>query len=158
VGGVPRAAGDKGACLLLGFALRVPPSALTCCFAVQSKPLPLDEDLPGMGQFYCDVTGCVLRSEAAARGAPADGFALCCVRRRHFENAAALATHMKCKTYRKLCVAAARSAHAACGVCTDAPPPRRLRALTQQPAPHTQRDAELAVGMAAPDNGPRLRR
>ena len=26
---------------------------------MQSKPLPLDEDLPGMGQFYCDVTGCV---------------------------------------------------------------------------------------------------
>jgi hypothetical protein len=24
----------------------------------QSEPPPLDEDLPGMGQFYCNVTGC----------------------------------------------------------------------------------------------------
>ena len=59
-----------------------------------------------MGQFYCDVTGCVVARLAAACRAPAERFALCCVRRRHFENAAALATHMKCKTYRKLCVGA----------------------------------------------------
>jgi hypothetical protein len=30
---------------------------LTGRAAAQSKPAELDEDLPGMGQFYCDVTG-----------------------------------------------------------------------------------------------------
>ena len=24
----------------------------------QAKPLPLNEDLPGLGQFYCNVSGC----------------------------------------------------------------------------------------------------
>ena len=68
----------------------------------QSKPLPLDEDLPGMGQFYCDVTGCVCALGSRGGGARLSGGYCTC--RRHFENAAALGTHMKSKEYRKKCV------------------------------------------------------
>jgi hypothetical protein len=67
---------------------------------------------------------------------------------------------MKCKAYKKQCVAlAGRAVHAQRRflTCAAARVHRRLRALTQKPAPHSQRDAELAAGMAAPDNGPRLR-
>ena len=77
----------------------------------QSKPLPLDEDLPGMGQFYCDVTGCVCAWGSRDGAAWLSGGY--CARRRHFENAAALGTHMKSKEYRKKCVPRPRL-HARC--------------------------------------------
>ena len=61
-------------CVVLGlWACKLASGAdLRFCRA-QSKPLPLDEDLPGMGQFYCDVTGHVQRGAAvAAPCMPAD--------------------------------------------------------------------------------------
>lgn len=70
----------------------------------------VDEDLPGLGQFYCAVTG------------------------RHFESADALARHQRTKEHK-----------------------RRLKRLLNDPAPHSQADADAAAGKGKPDNGPRLR-
>jgi len=84
------------------------------------------------------------RRRAYARGAA----------RRHFENAAALARHLKTKAYKKQCV----SRRACPGlVPLLTPSPARLRLLTHGPAPHVQADAEQAAGCGRPDNGPRLR-
>uniref|UniRef100_A0A6N2KWM9 C2H2-type domain-containing protein n=1 Tax=Salix viminalis TaxID=40686 RepID=A0A6N2KWM9_SALVM len=70
--------------------------------------LPLDEDLPGMGQYYC----------------------LHCDR--YFANVTVRDEHFKTKRHRK-----------------------RVKQM-MGPAPHTQLDADLAAGMGAPDNGPKL--
>lgn len=75
----------------------------------QSAPPPLDEDLPGMGQFYCNVTGCVgccFHLCAAARRQPAGAR----TSRRHFESADALARHERTKAYKKQCVQRRRTA------------------------------------------------
>ncbi|XP_068640719.1 uncharacterized protein [Aristolochia californica] len=74
----------------------------------ESNPLPLDQDLPGMGQYYC----------------------LHCDR--YFSNVSVRDDHFRSKRHKK-----------------------RVK-LMDGPAPHTQLDAELAAGMAPPDNGPKL--
>mmetsp|Transcript_11588 Transcript_11588/g.42373 ORF Transcript_11588/g.42373 Transcript_11588/m.42373 type:complete len:138 (+) Transcript_11588:189-602(+) len=73
-------------------------------------PRQLDEDLPGLGQFYCSVTA------------------------RYFETADALEKHKRTKHYK-----------------------RTLKKLRDGPRPHNQLDADMAAGMGAPDNGPKLR-
>ena len=68
---------------------------------------PLNDDLPGSGQFYC--VPCA----------------------RYFTDGGALAAHNKTKPHKRK-------------VKEFGPGSER---------PHTQRDAELAAGMGAPDNG-----
>jgi hypothetical protein len=65
----------RGLCLLT--------SVPACVPSLQSEPPPQDEDLPGMGQFYCNVTGCAhgMRSSisTAQRGGRARQAATACM-------------------------------------------------------------------------------
>ena len=107
---------------------------------------PLDEDLPGLGQHYCNISGrarrvppprgplhrpargpelahtCDTPSAARARRPPA------CARSRFFQSAEALATFRTTKAYKRL-----------------------LKRRAEQP--HTQADADAAAGMGRPHNG-----
>ena len=74
---------------------------------VRSVHQPLNDDLPGSGQFYC----------------------VCCAR--YFTDAGALEAHNKTKPHKRKMKEFGRNSE----------------------RPHTQRDAEMAAGMGAPDNG-----
>ncbi|KAK1283992.1 hypothetical protein QJS10_CPB21g00320 [Acorus calamus] len=91
-----------------------------------SKPLPVDEDLPGMGQFYC----------------------LHCDR--YFANVLVRDDHFRTKLHKKRAKQMNKVFEA-----DDAQIPRIKRRREEQP-PHTQLDADLAAGMGMPDNGPKL--
>ncbi|RZC70511.1 hypothetical protein C5167_033649 [Papaver somniferum] len=108
------------------------------------KPvLPLDDDLPGMGQFYC----------------------LHCDR--YFANVSVRDDHFNTKKHKK------RLAPNACStLCLKQLWISRVIVTSsvmmmwfhmvecvkfmKGPAPHTQLDADIAAGMGMPDNGPKL--
>jgi hypothetical protein len=111
----------------------------------------MDEDLPGMGQFYCELSGLLLCRVCAPRAAPQStvssalqhaltSLVACPCRSlagvetgKWFVDAKALAAHKKSRFYKM-----------------------RVKEL-KGAAPHSQRDAEAAVGLGV-DNGPKLGR
>ncbi|XP_039683448.1 zinc finger protein 593 isoform X1 [Medicago truncatula] len=94
------------------------------------KPLPLDEDLPGMGQHYC----------------------LHCDR--FFASVAVRDEHFKTKKHRrreKTCRCCSMKSISDGGESAQ----KSVKQMMGD-APHTQLDADLAGGMGMPDNGPKL--
>ncbi|KAI5665260.1 hypothetical protein M9H77_24583 [Catharanthus roseus] len=112
----------------------------------EDKPLPIDEDLPGMGQYYC----------------------LHCDR--YFANVAVRDEHFKTKKHRKRHVNGALvrmdqqlqacyligSSYSDCTSQVAITSAYGGVKIMNGPAPHTQLDADLAAGMGMPDNGPKL--
>ncbi|KAJ6871098.1 zinc finger protein 593 [Populus alba x Populus x berolinensis] len=104
---------------------------------MKEATLPLDEDLPGMGQYYCLHCEYVkdffllFNNFAALLWLLSFSFKTN-LGSRYFANVSVRDEHFKTKRHKK-----------------------RVKQM-MGPAPHTQLDADLAAGMGAPDNGLKL--
>ncbi|KAK4386379.1 Zinc finger protein [Sesamum angolense] len=98
----------------------------------ERKQLPVDEDLPGMGQYYC----------------------LHCDR--YFASVAVRDEHFKTKRHRKRVTWILANSLLLSSLGNKSFLGQDGFEANDGPAPHTQLDAELAAGMGMPDNGPKL--
>ncbi|KAF1877913.1 hypothetical protein Lal_00038223 [Lupinus albus] len=133
----------------------------------ERKPLPVDEDLPGMGQYYClhcdrYFANVTVRDEhfktKRHKKRKLKGLAIRRNRRkkkgkeRQRKTCGLGGSTSKLVVGRGLCF----RHYLACDRLDDHMCHYPLIKVMLGPAPHTQLDADLAAGMGMPDNGPKL--